>query len=212
MTAPSTPTPSAPGNRWWLPFAGMEELSFKRTPEGWVFQAPNWWLIGPRRHYLVNEAQKSKIAAQLRRMWTMVLLVIIALIAIGLPLSKSLIGDKNPIAMLGAFFLCGAVAGMMVSAYTIRRLRRVIAGLELTTQRITQREAILGQARIFSRARIAFFALLSLALLALQLLNPVVFAAGWSTISVVGVTLFGATTIYWFALLIAKSRAERSSA
>jgi hypothetical protein len=212
MTAPSTPTPSAPANRWWLPFAGMEEISFKRTPEGCVFQAPNWWLIGPRRHYLVNEAQKSKIAAQMRRMWTMVLLAIIALIAIGLPLSKSLIGDKHPIAMLGAFVLCGAMAGMMVSAYTIRRLRPIIAGLQLTTQRITQREAIMGQARIFSRARIAFFGLLSLALLALQLLNPLVFAASWSTISVVGVALFGALTIYWLAVFLAKSRADRSSA
>jgi hypothetical protein len=120
--------------------------------EGWIFQAPNWWLIGPRRHSLVNEAQKSKIAAQLRRMWTMVLLAIIALIAIGLPLSKSLIGDKHPIAMLGAFVFCGAVAGMMVSAYTIRRLRPLIAGLELTTQRITQREAMLGRRGSF-RAR-----------------------------------------------------------
>jgi hypothetical protein len=102
-------------------------------------------------------------------MWTMVLLAIIALIAIGLPLSKSLIGDNHPIAMFGAFVLCGAAAGMMVGAYTIRRLRPMIAGLEVTTQRITQREAIMGQARIFSRARIAFFGLLSLALLARNL-------------------------------------------
>jgi hypothetical protein len=87
----------------------------------------------------------------------------------------------------------------------------MIAGLEVTTQRITQREAIMGQARIFSRARIAFFGLLSLALLALHLLNPVVFAAGWSTISFVGVALFGVLTIYWLAVFIAKSRADRSS-
>jgi hypothetical protein len=36
--------------------------------------------------------------------------------------------------------------------------------------------------------------------LALQLLNPLVFAAGWNTISIVGAALFGAATIYWFAL------------
>jgi hypothetical protein len=208
----TTSTPSVQRYPWWNPFARMEELSFKRTPEGWVFQAPNPWLIGPRRHYLVNDAQKAEIAAQLRRMWTMVLLAIIALVAVAVPLSMSLMGDKHPIAMLAAWVLFGAVAGFMVSAYTVLRMRPMIAGLAPTTQRITQCEAVLGQARIFSRSRIAFFGLLSVALLALELANPLVFAAGWNAITIVGVVLFGATTIYWSILFIAKCRAERSAA
>ena len=66
--------------------------------------------------------------------------------------------------MLGASALFGTVAGFMVSAYTVRRMRPMIVGLEPTIQRITQREAVLSQARIFSRARITFFGLSLLAL------------------------------------------------
>ena len=104
------------------------------------------------------------MVAQLRRIWTIVLLAIIVLVAVGLPLWWSLVGDKHPLAMLGASALFGTVAGFMVSAYTVRRMRPMIVGLEPTIQRITQREAILSQARIFSRARITFFGLSLLAL------------------------------------------------
>ena len=137
-------------------------------------------------------------------MWTIVLLAIIVLVAVGLPLWWLLVGDKHPLAMLGASALFGTVAGFMVSAYTVRRMRPMIVGLEPTIQRITQREAILSQARIFSRARITFF---GLSLLALTLINAPV--GGWNTLNVVGVLLFGMMTIYWFALLVAKYWAKR---
>jgi hypothetical protein len=32
---------------------------------------------------------------------------------------------------------------------------------------------------------------------------------GWNTLDVVGVLLFGMMTIYWFALIVKKHRAER---
>jgi hypothetical protein len=207
MPVPSTPAPAARARRWQSPFAGMEELSFKRISDGWVFQAPNPWLIGPRQSYLLNDAQKLEVAAQLRRMWTIVLVTIIVLVAIGLPLWSSFVGDSHPLAMLGASTLFGAVAGFMVNAYTVRRMRPMIIGTEPTIQRITQREAILSQARIFSRARITFFGMLSAALLALTVTNAAV--GGWNTLDVIGVLLFGMMTIYWLALLIVKHRAER---
>jgi hypothetical protein len=117
MTEPSTPASSVAANLW-SPFRQTEELSFKRTSNGWVDQAPNLWQVEPGRNYLVNDTR--------RRMWTLMALALVLLIAIGLPLWRSLIGDSHPIAMLGVFLLLGAFAGMMVGAYTIRRLRPVM--------------------------------------------------------------------------------------
>jgi hypothetical protein len=48
---------------------------------------------------------------------------------------------------------------------------------------------------------------LSVALLALMVTNAAV--GGWNTLDVVGVLLFGMMTIYWFALIVVKYRAER---
>jgi hypothetical protein len=86
-------------------------------------------------------------------------------------------------------------------------MRPMIVGTEPTIQRITKREAILNQARILSCARMTFFGLLSVALLALMVTNAAV--GGWNTLDVVGVLLFGMMTIYWFALIVIKHRAER---
>jgi hypothetical protein len=211
MSMSSSPTPAAPRSPWWNPFARMEELSFMRTPEGWVFQAPNPWMIGPRRHYLVNDAQKAVISGHLRRMWTMTLLAILVMVVVAIPVSEDFGGIRHPFVMLSVFVLLGAAGGFVVSALAAYRLRPVIAGLEPTTQRITRLGAIQTQARIFSRARIAFFGILSIALLVLELMSPFVFAHGWSALTVTGVVIFGATTIYWSILFIAKSRMERSA-
>jgi hypothetical protein len=47
-------------------YEGLEEVAFKRIPDGYVFQTNNLWLFGPRRRFLVNEAQKRAVAACIR--------------------------------------------------------------------------------------------------------------------------------------------------
>ena len=47
-------------------YDGLEDVAFKRTEGGYVFQTNNRFLIGPRRRFLVNEAQKADIAACMR--------------------------------------------------------------------------------------------------------------------------------------------------
>jgi hypothetical protein len=42
---------------------GIGSTEFKRIPGGWVFLAPNPWLFGPARGFLVNNTQKAEIAA-----------------------------------------------------------------------------------------------------------------------------------------------------
>ena len=34
---------------------------FKPVSDGYVFRAPSPWVVGPARHYLVNEAQKTEL-------------------------------------------------------------------------------------------------------------------------------------------------------
>lgn len=47
-------------------YDGLEEVAFKRIEGGYVFQTNNRWLFGPRRRFLVNEAQKADIAGCMR--------------------------------------------------------------------------------------------------------------------------------------------------
>jgi hypothetical protein len=47
-------------------YDGIEEVAFKPTAGGYVFQANNRWLFGPKQRFLVNEAQKAEIAACIR--------------------------------------------------------------------------------------------------------------------------------------------------
>ena len=47
-------------------YDGLEEVPFKRVSSGYLFQTNNPWFFGPKRRYLVNEAQKAEIAACIR--------------------------------------------------------------------------------------------------------------------------------------------------
>lgn len=68
-------------------YEGVEELAFMKVAGGFVFQTNNPWLLGPRRRYFVNEAQKSIISACLREtLKRLIPIVIVAVIIIPLVL------------------------------------------------------------------------------------------------------------------------------
>jgi hypothetical protein len=194
-------------SRWWFPFDGMEEMSFKRVPEGWVYRAPNPWLFGSARYYLLNEKQRSEAAFHHRRMWLFLLLAVLVISAAGVP-TVALAGfdDRHGVAPLATAAVVGLVVGFTANAWLCRMIRPVIAGLPRTTQRITQSEVLNTQIAVFSRGYILFFGLLSLALFGLIALQPLLTSAGWDVRSLCGALLFGAGTIYWFALYIAKRK------
>jgi hypothetical protein len=176
-------------DRSWLPFTGMEELPFKRVPEGWVYRAPNPWLLGPA-HYLLNDVQKSEVAGHLRRAWRFTFLTIIVIVAAGVPLTASKFD----------------AVGMIANAYFCRAIRSVIAGLPPTAPAITRSDAIRIQIAAFSGKHMLFLALLSTAMFALTALPPLLGSEGWDLWSVCGAILFGAGAAYWFALYAAKRR------
>ena len=69
-------------------YEGLEEAPFKPVDGGYVFQANNPWLIGPRRRYFVDDAQKAAIAGCIRQTlqrikpWVFVAAVLIPAITI----------------------------------------------------------------------------------------------------------------------------------
>ena len=193
-------------SRWWFPFDGMEEMSFKRVPEGWVYRAPNPWLLGRSRYYLVSEKQKSEIAGHHRRMWLFLLLGIAVVAAVGAPLTLAGFDDQQVVLSLATAALLGLIVGFVANAWLWRTIRPIIADLPPTTQRIAQSEVLNTQIAVFSRGYLLFFGSLSLLLLALIALQPLLTSAAWDARSLCGALLFGAGTIYWFALYIAKRR------
>jgi len=184
----------------------MEELSFKRVPEGWVYRVPNPWLLGRSRHYLVSEKQKSDIAGHHRRMWLFLLLGVAVIAAVGAPLTLAGFDDQQVVLSLATAALLGLIVGFVANAWLWRTIRPIIADLPPTTQRIAQSEVLNTQIAVFSRGYLLFFGSLSLLLLALIALQPLLTSAGWDARSLCGALLFGAGTIYWFALYIAKRR------
>jgi hypothetical protein len=193
-------------SRWWFPFDGMEEMSFKRVPEGWVYRVPNPWLLGRSRYYLVSEKQKSEIAGHHRRMWLFLLLGIAVIAAVGASLTLAGFDEQQVVLSLATAALLGLIVGFVANAWLCRTIRPIIADLTPTTQRITQSEVLNTQIAVFSRGYLLFFGSLSLLLFALIALQPLLTSAGWDARSLCGAMLFGAGTIYWFALYIAKRR------
>jgi hypothetical protein len=182
----------------------MEEMSFKRTSAGgWIYRAPNPWLVGPGRHYLVNDEQKSKVAAHQRRTWRILFWAILATVAVGVPLAMPW-ADQHTLAATVGSVLVGAAVGLACNAYLARKIRPFIAGLAPTNERITQGDVFKTQIAVFSRGYLVFFAVLSLALLVLVASRPLLTAAGWDMTSLIGIVLFGFGTIYWSALYVAK--------
>jgi drug/metabolite transporter (DMT)-like permease len=185
----------------------MEKTAFKQVPQGWIFGVPNPWLLGRRRYYLMNDAQKSEAAAELRRMWCFQFFAIVIVTALAVPLTMPWLSGQPTVTLVVAG-LMGLAIGFVCNWYFCRKVGPIIAGLEPTTQRITMGDGFGIQVRAFSSRRILFYGLLSLALFALSALRPLLLASPWDLYAIGGAVLFGASGIYWLALYLAKRRQQ----
>jgi hypothetical protein len=190
-------------HHWWHPFDGMQELSFKPVAEGYLYRAPNPWLFGPTRHYVVTEEQKAALALHHRAMLQQAFWLIIAMAALAAPLA-SLFPPTQGITFMGASILIGLAIGLSLNALLVHKVRPIIAGLTPSAERITQRDMFGKQAQTFSRRYVLGFAALSFVMLALSAARPIFDPAGRDIIAIVGIVLFGLATIYWCALYVAQ--------
>jgi len=191
--------------RWWNPFDGMEQLSFKPAADGFLYRAPNPWLIGRARHYVVSAEQKEVLAIHHRTMLRRMFWMIVLMGALAGPMAAAFVSEHG-IAFIGFGAALGLVVGGAINALLARKVRPIIAGLAPSSERITQREMFGTQVATFPRGYVLGFAALSLGLLAMSALRPILDPAGRDLISVAGIVLFGFATVYWSALYVAKRR------
>jgi len=193
-------------SRWYFPFDGMEEASFTRVPEGWAFSTRTRVLFGPRQTYLLNDDQKAAIAVELRLARRLLFVAIVILAAIMAPITFPSF-DAQSVTALATVTLVGAIIGWGITGYFLMKIRPIVAGLPTITLKASRRDAFGTRLAAFTRGRILFFMLASLALFLMiavpPLLEPTV---GWDFWSVCAALLFGLGTIFWFAMYIAKGR------
>ena len=202
-------------SRWWCPspFDRMHERAFKRVPEGWIFRAPNPWLFGPRRHYLIDQAQKSELSIHLRQVYRVVERALIIIVAIAVPVALVL-NDNHPVMTFPGLVVGAAAIGFVVIHLAVTHMYRAVqplmAALQPTTQRSTQ-GFLETQLAIHSRGRLAYYCLSSLVLFAVvlfALLSSRIWSGG-NLLWLVSAIILGSAPVYWFLLYIAKVRSER---
>jgi len=195
---------------WWNPFDGMEELTFRPVEGGrYLYAAPSLWLFGRKRHYVVNAEQKAALASVHRTMMRYVFWTIIVAAVTCAPLAGAFLPSQSnaqQLLFLSVTTLTGVAIGLALNALLLHRLKPIIATLTPSDERITRRDVFSTQTTTFSRGYVLGFTALSFVMLALSAARPILDPAGRDLMAVVGITLFGATTIYWCTVCIAQCR------
>jgi hypothetical protein len=120
-----------------------EAIMFKKVPEGYVFRAPNPWVFGRARFYLVNDAQKAQLLAIITaRSQAVFWIALVALIGASTAAIAYGSGHDDPTAgdvvIMLALLPVWIYAAVLISIGPMaRRLQPLLAGLTPTDQRIT---------------------------------------------------------------------------
>jgi hypothetical protein len=181
---------------------GVEELSFKRAHDGWLFTSPTVW---PRRTYLLTDAQKANLVGPLHRMLAVQLVLIFVTVFGAMTLAENyetlnrwLVFGIAPVAVTFLSWLYWALA-----------IRPLVAGLAPTDERITFSDRFKRQATIFPKGFIIIMLLGSLVLFAAGV--AVLLHGALDLMEVAGIVFFGMLSVYWIALFVAKQRTKAQS-
>lgn len=130
--------------------AKPSDALFKAVSGGWVFRSPNPWLFGDTPHYLVDDAQKAQIEAILvpRRPAVVGALLVGGIVTWGIVVATFMWAfagheDLTPgdICVMVVLILIPLLALLPIAGFVQRRrLRPVLAGVPLTTERISYAE------------------------------------------------------------------------
>jgi hypothetical protein len=190
--------------QWWWRGDRWQEICFKRVPEGWIFRAPNPWILGLHRHYLVSENQKAEIIAFYSQVnWRFV--IVVGVFAAVLVLALSLVPSQTAFLVIIVFSF---LVGYLINAYSWLALRPLLAGAPRTTERITLSELLGARAAIMPLPQLILFTLLFAVSCAFSTYAALTSAWGVSTPidSFTLAALSGWLALYFFAMLRAKRK------
>jgi hypothetical protein len=187
------------------PFGGMENALFKPVPGGYLYRAPNPWLFGAARYYVVSDAQKLELAAHHRRALLISFLGIMAAIIVATPFLGAYF-SQNFLMGMGISALVGLAIGLVINRRLVQKVNPIVASLPASPDRITRADAFKLQASTFSPRFILGYAILSFLLFVLMAWYALFGAEPRETSGLIGVALFGFSTIYFVALYIGKRR------
>ncbi len=178
---------------------GLEELSFKRAHDGWLFTSRTVW---PRRTYLVTDAQKANLVGPLRRMLAVQFVLIIVFVII----ATNLAANYEPSTRWLIFGVTMVAATFLSWLYWAFAIRPLVSGLVPTDERITFSDRFKRQATIFPKAVIIVMLLGSLVLFAGGV--AVSLHGARDLMDIAGAMFFGILSVYWIALFVAKQRTK----
>jgi hypothetical protein len=111
------------------------EINFKRVSDGWVFRAPNPWILGESPHYLVSDDHRVRIIAALRTMGAVLPLVVIIASMVSVSLAVFWELDDIGVAFLVVVLIPLVISGL--AAIQRESLKPILADASLTNERIT---------------------------------------------------------------------------
>jgi hypothetical protein len=202
----------------------IESRRFKPVPGGFVFQAPNPWVFGVARHYLVNAAQKSDILARMTPRRPILIGALVTMTVILWAVAMSALvwafgsGHDDPTAtdilVMAALIVVPMILAVPLAiGLQLRRLQPVLAGLPLTDERITaqeQRNAMVNDTSVAQSRLVAMsmgIVCLSLAFtLGMRFGRHPLFADAGAIAMLVGAIAAAGVAVRFAALAIRKAR------
>jgi hypothetical protein len=137
-----------------------EALSFKKVEDGYVFRAPNPWVFGRARYFLVDEAQKAQLLAAMTarsQLMTGVVLGIAFAVTYGASVAAIIFVSGPGEPGIGSFMTMVVMAVVCLFAAIViavrpaaRRVQPLLADLTPTDQRITAADRRLATQNMMS--------------------------------------------------------------
>jgi hypothetical protein len=188
---------------------GVEEAQFKSVPGGWTFTTKSPWIFGPRRFYLVSEAQKPVIAARVRGaiyLRTIVSIATVPFLIVANLAFPSLQDSHSAVAWLGLIGFVALFVGI-TNACEHLILRPLLRNLPRAPTNFTLAEMLRRQSEAMSIPALSAMTLLCAVAAAMS------FGLWWLVPSKIdlfvalGAVLCAASAMVFFAMLAVKIRA-----
>jgi hypothetical protein len=192
--------------------AGVEEAQFKRVANGWLFTTANPWVFGPRRTYLVTDAQKTVVAERVRRS-RYIRLILLVTISLLLALMFVMIPSSLNFRSVEAWLVSGALVALITGAIALSdylTVRPLLRDIPRSSQKIKVSEMLTRQGKAMSVRALAICTLIFVIATAAQTYQ------GLTSVRLGALALIGVIASAWLAfvfggMLIAKLRAADDS-